>query len=872
VVNSKSDSGLGSLREAIENALPGDSITFDSSVFPPTNPDTITLASGLPELSQGNLTIDASDAGVILDGSMITTPELVDGLSIHSNNNIIRGLQIVFFSQAGIALSGGAQNNIIGGDRDIGAGPLGQGNLISGNSNFGIGLWDEGTSFNTIQGNFIGTDLSGTVEWGTGVYLCCVSEGHNTVRGNYIGTNASGITDIGNRRAGIVIDRSGFNVVGPANVIAHNGGTGIAVSGNESVGNRITQNSVHDNGGPGIVLSGGGNTGLAAPILFEFDLNAGTVTGWACANCTVEIFSDNTDEGAAYEGETTADNAGAFVFTKEAPFAGPRLTATATDADGNTSQFSVPTPPDTPARIVILQEGNNLPKARLQTKQSRDLTDNRIGGVAHLPYGVDLVTSTGLKWMRLAPDPSGRWQHVDWEKDQYAIDPEEEREIDELVSNGVKIMLVLDVWFPESRTVFHKSEEDIAIYLSWVRFMVRHFKGRIEYYEILNEPDLNFEAPSGMPVDAYVNLIKRTVPVIREEDSEAKIVVGAVPDTRFDHVRDWMWGVLNSEAMPLVEGFSWHGMYGAAPSDDPRGVRDPSQMENYWENYPSLVQEIMSVADSNGFEGEYLVEEMLWRTPLEPHESEPDEFTDVSGAKYYARAIIIHLGLDVTTGLALVSEDIRPRSHSVIRALCTVMAGAAAADLPVVIESEAINIKHYGFALPNGDKLLALWTDGAAVEEDASVTTTLTLPGLSDQRMTGIDILNGFQQEMITEVENGNLVIRNLMVKDYPIIMSSASVMGIATDRSQFTFALLQNYPNPFNPNTKIKFTIVISGRVTLDIYNTLGQKVAILLDTKMNAGAHDVTFDASNLPSGIYFYRIQAGEFSQVKKMVLLR
>src|SRR6266480_3257215 len=232
----------------------------------------------------------------------------------------------------------------------------------------------------------------------------------------------------------------------------------------------------------------------------------------------------------------------------------------------------------------------------------------------------------------------------------------EGRAIDDLVSNGVRIMLVLDVWYPESRTVYYKTEEDIQLYLSWVRFMVRHFKGRIQYYEILNEPDLSFEAPSGMPVDAYVNLVKRTVPVIREEDPQAKIVVGAVPDTRFDHVREWMWGVLNSDVMRLVDGFSWHGMYGAAPSDDPRGVRQPEtpQMDDYWEHYPPLVHEIMRVAASNGFEGEYLVEEMLWRTPSEPHESEPYGFTDVSGAKYYGRAIIIHLGLNVATGLAVV--------------------------------------------------------------------------------------------------------------------------------------------------------------------------------------------------------------------------
>ena len=130
---------------------------------------------------------------------------------------------------------------------------------------------------------------------------------------------------------------------------------------------------------------------------------------------------------------------------------------------------------------------------------------------------------------------------------------------------------MLDVWYTDQRTVYYKTEEDIATYTNWVRFMVRHFKGRIAYYEILNEPDLSFEAPSGMPVDAYVNLIKATVPVIREEDPDAKIVVGALPDTRFLDARNWLRDLLNSDVIPLVDGVSWHGMYGAAPSEDPRG-------------------------------------------------------------------------------------------------------------------------------------------------------------------------------------------------------------------------------------------------------------------------------------------------------------
>ncbi len=72
--------------------------------------------------------------------------------------------------------------------------------------------------------------------------------------------------------------------------------------------------------------------------------------------------------------------------------------------------------------------------------------------------------------------------------------------------------------------------------------------------------------------------------------------------------------------------------------------------------------------------------------------------------------------------------------------------------------------------MPNGDKLLALWTDGIAVDDDPGVEATLTLSGFSAQKVAGIDVLHGFEQQMMIDVVDGNLVIRNLLVKDYPII------------------------------------------------------------------------------------------------------
>ena len=85
-------------------------------------------------------------------------------------------------------------------------------------------------------------------------------------------------------------------------------------------------------------------------------------------------------------------------------------------------------------------------------------------------------------------------------------------------------------------------------------------------------------------------------------------------------------------------------------------------------------------------------------------------------------------------------------------------------------------------------------------------------------------------------------------------------------------YDLSQNYPNPFNPSTTIKFTLAKSGNVTLKIYNTLGEEVALLVNRIMESGTHEVNFNALNLNSGIYFYRIEAGDFSQVKKMTLLK
>jgi hypothetical protein len=85
-------------------------------------------------------------------------------------------------------------------------------------------------------------------------------------------------------------------------------------------------------------------------------------------------------------------------------------------------------------------------------------------------------------------------------------------------------------------------------------------------------------------------------------------------------------------------------------------------------------------------------------------------------------------------------------------------------------------------------------------------------------------------------------------------------------------FSLAQNYPNPFNPSTTLEFSIPKSSHVVLEVFNVLGQSVARLVDGAMSAGTYRTAFDASNLSSGVYLYRLKAGEFVQARKMVVMK
>lgn len=292
LVTTTADSGSGSLRNCLANANAGDVLNFDTAVFPPNNPATISLSTPLPSITVDSLTIDGSNAGVIINGSQLSAGSGFELLDV--NNVTIQGLQIVNFPWVGIDVLINTTNALIGGDRNVGTGPLGQGNLISGNAWAGVWILGDQTTGNVVQGNYIGTNLAGSSSYGTqelgliiaegahdnfvggptastrnvisghfnlfggsgtGVFIQDPNSNNNQIQGNLIGTDASGMAGVNNYFGVVLMNGTQGNIIGGStaaerNIISGNFGYGIWTGDDPSLPNDInitTNNQIAGN-------------------------------------------------------------------------------------------------------------------------------------------------------------------------------------------------------------------------------------------------------------------------------------------------------------------------------------------------------------------------------------------------------------------------------------------------------------------------------------------------------------------------------------------------------------------------------------------------------------------------------------------------
>ena len=114
---------------------------------------------------------------------------------------------------------------------------------------------------------------------------------------------------------------------------------------------------------------------------------------------------------------------------------------------------------------------------------------------------------------------------------------------------------------------------------------------------------------------------------------------------------------------------------------------------------------------------------------------------------------------------------------------------------------------------------------------------------------------------------------RNAITPDIGADEFDGIVVGIEEETAlPNEFALEQNYPNPFNPSTKIKYSIPQTSQVQIKVFDVLGNEIETLVNDEKQAGTYELTWSAANLPSGVYFYQLRAGNFVGTKKMILLK
>jgi hypothetical protein len=342
-VSSAADDGPGTLRQVLRGAAAGDTISFNTTDFPIGNPVAIELLSALPAITQADLRIDATGAGVILDGSQLPRSADVNGLTISASGCVIRGLTIQKFPRNngagsrgnGIAITAGASNNIIGGNHEAG-----QGNLIVENVGDGIAIDGAGATNNTLIGNHIGADSAGV---GTrpnqrngvailngasgntiggigpgernliggnlqnGVWIAQPGTTGNVVIGNYIGARADGMGPLDNRLAGVGIHNGASNNRiggrGPAerNLISGNQQNGVDIRDPGTNGNSVLGNFIGTNKDGTAQIGGFLNGVLISNAAVGNQIGDNTAGGG-------NLISGNQDDGVCIQGAATAFN------------------------------------------------------------------------------------------------------------------------------------------------------------------------------------------------------------------------------------------------------------------------------------------------------------------------------------------------------------------------------------------------------------------------------------------------------------------------------------------------------------------------------------------------------------------------------------
>lgn len=420
----------------------------------------------------------------------------------------------------------------------------------------------------------------------------------------------------------------------------------------------------------------------------------------------------------------------------------------------------------------------------------------------------------GFKWARVGyHDDPINWHWVEKEKGVLKIDPETDAAITELAEHGVNVVMSLDFGNrlysgPATRPIPQLWEwnydmpappttpEALAAWTRYVEFMVKHFRDRVQHFEVWNEWNISCYWGAAPNLDHYLAVARAAIPVIRKEAPQAKIMLGSWagfphgmstwnPAQRADQEKNNLYLRATRELAREVDEIGWHPFY----QTDPQNLRC----------YVADVRALQSWLEGIGFRGHSMVTEWNY-SALYPPMAQSDagrawcggfKATEMEKAKYVAQVFTRHTALGLESffcemyfpqfgvlDLSLMrrsfdADPIAPlqpqAAYYVTRNLATMLDGLEPGTLDYTIDGGPPQLEAYSLKSPDGPAL-AIWLGGRAKDQCEGVPVDVRIKN-AGRKATAYDPMNGVAQELNVAENRDGVLLKSLLVRDWPLIV-----------------------------------------------------------------------------------------------------